>query len=97
MSTLRASCRACGTLAPRLAETVERLIPRFETVYYLKPLSNKGRSAWLYRVYPGPWQVIEQRRDDTALLAALDQRPTFAEVFAIMQGAPAPKAKQQQE
>ncbi|KAJ1457054.1 hypothetical protein M885DRAFT_586875 [Pelagophyceae sp. CCMP2097] len=73
---------------PKLADSVARFIVRFETLYYLKPISNKGRSAWLFRVYPEPWQLVQQRREDTALVATFEERPTFAEVLRLMATCP---------
>ena len=40
--------------ARSLAECVQRFFTRFDSVFYLRPLSGAG---WLYRVYPEPWQV----------------------------------------
>lgn len=37
---------------PKLAETVDRFYKRFESAFYLKPISDKGVYGWLYRVYP---------------------------------------------
>jgi len=37
---------------PKLASTVDRFYSRFESVFYLKPISDKGVYGWLYRVYP---------------------------------------------
>ena len=43
---------------PKLAKTVDRFYNKFESVFYVKPLSDKGVYGWLYRVYPEPWQVV---------------------------------------
>ena len=45
---------------PKLAKSVDRFFNRFESVFYLKPISDKGCYGWLYRVYPEPWQVVKQ-------------------------------------
>jgi hypothetical protein len=45
---------------PKLAATVDRFYKKFESVFYLKPLSDKGVYGWLFRVYPEPWQVVLQ-------------------------------------
>ena len=37
---------------PKLARTVDRFWKKFEPVFYLKPISDKGVFGWLYRVYP---------------------------------------------
>lgn len=44
---------------PALAATVP-FYKSFESVFFLKPISDKGVYGWLYRVYPEPWQVILQ-------------------------------------
>jgi hypothetical protein len=43
---------------PKLARTVDRFYTKFESVFYVKPFSDKGVYGWLYRVYPEPWQVV---------------------------------------
>ena len=43
---------------PKLAKTVDRFYNKFESVFYVKPVSDKGVYGWLYRVYPEPWQVV---------------------------------------
>ena len=42
----------------------------------LKPLAEKGRSGWLWRVYPEPWQLHRQSREDLALIETYEERPT---------------------
>ena len=37
---------------PKLAATVDRFFKTFESVFYLKPITDKGVYGWLYRVYP---------------------------------------------
>lgn len=49
-----------GVFFPKLAATVDRFYNKFESVFYLKPISDKGLYGWLYRVYPEPWQVVLQ-------------------------------------
>ena len=41
-----------GVFFPKLATTVDRFYKKFESVFYLKPISDKGVYGWLYRVYP---------------------------------------------
>jgi hypothetical protein len=41
-----------GVFFPKLAATVDRFYKKFESVFYLKPISDKGVYGWLYRVYP---------------------------------------------
>jgi hypothetical protein len=45
---------------PALAATIDRFYSTFESILYLRPLSDKGCYGWLYRVYPEPWQVVLQ-------------------------------------
>jgi hypothetical protein len=47
-----------GVFFPKLAATIDRFYNKFESVFYLKPFSDKGVYGWLYRVYPEPWQVF---------------------------------------
>ena len=44
---------------PRLAATMP-FYKAFESIFYLKPISDKGIYGWVYRVYPEPWQVVLQ-------------------------------------
>ena len=37
---------------PTLAATVDRFYKKFESVFYLKPISDKGVYGWLFRVFP---------------------------------------------
>lgn len=48
-----------GFIFPALAKTFD-FYKGFESVFFLKPVSDKGVYGWLYRVYPQPWQVILQ-------------------------------------
>jgi hypothetical protein len=43
---------------PKLAQTVDRFYNKFDSVFYIKPFSDKGVYGWLYRVYPEPWQIV---------------------------------------
>ena len=71
---------------PKLAATVERFYQKFESVFYLKPISDKGAYGWLYRVYPEPWQVVLQTVkegenganyvEDTVVYVS-DKRPSY--------------------
>ena len=62
-------------LNPKLAACAERFFSQFEQIYYLKPISS-GR-GWLFRVYPEPWQLYRQTRDDLVLLETYEERPTL--------------------
>ena len=61
-------------LNPKLAACAERFFSQFEPIYYCKPL-GAGR-GWLFRVYPEPWQLFLQTRDDLVLIETYDERPT---------------------
>ena len=37
---------------PKLAKTVDRFYSNFESIFYLKPISDKGVYGWMYRVFP---------------------------------------------
>jgi len=37
---------------PNLAATVDRFYKKFESAFYLKPISDKGVYGWLFRVFP---------------------------------------------
>jgi len=76
---------------PKLAATVERFYNRFESVFYLKPITDKGVYGWLYRVYPEPWQVVLQTPTDNkrgsmyvenTVVYTSDTRPTYTEAVA---------------
>jgi len=78
---------------PKLAATVERFYQKFESVFYLKPISDKGVYGWLYRVYPEPWQVVLQTVkegknganyvEDTVVYVS-DKRPSYNEALSQM-------------
>lgn len=78
---------------PKLAATVDRFYNKFESVFYVKPFSDKGVYGWLYRVYPEPWQVIYENvrpgKDGNAeveyvTVAVLDKRPSYADVVKML-------------
>ncbi len=73
---------------PKLAKTFD-FYRRFEQVFFLKPISDKGVYGWLFRVYPEPWQVVLQQPvrnpkndalvvEDTVALVS-DTRPAYNE------------------
>lgn len=49
-----------GVFFPKLAATVDRFYKKFESAFYIKPISDKGVYGWVFRVYPEPWQVVLQ-------------------------------------
>ncbi|KAJ8600709.1 hypothetical protein CTAYLR_003919 [Chrysophaeum taylorii] len=70
---------------PKLADCIDRFVSRFETIFYLKPLSDKGRSGWLFRVYPEPWQVVAQSRDSSdVVVLASETRPSYFEAIEAL-------------
>mmetsp|Transcript_10607 Transcript_10607/g.35084 ORF Transcript_10607/g.35084 Transcript_10607/m.35084 type:complete len:316 (+) Transcript_10607:1261-2208(+) len=74
-------------LFPKLAKCVDRFIANFETLFYLKALNDKGRSGWIYRVYPENWQVIEQdRHGDDTLLFDSPTKPSYADAVTALLG-----------
>ena len=74
----------------KLAEVTDRFYRRFEPVFYLKPLLDKGFAGWLYRVAPGPWQIIIHQQEDGEMgtvVATFDERPSYNDAVAIMKKA----------
>jgi len=76
---------------PKLMKTVDRFYRKeIESVFYLKPISEKGKSAYVFRVYPEPWQiVVDSFNSDTneveyVVKGVVDKQPTFSEVVTIM-------------
>mmetsp|Transcript_20198 Transcript_20198/g.45773 ORF Transcript_20198/g.45773 Transcript_20198/m.45773 type:complete len:110 (+) Transcript_20198:915-1244(+) len=78
---------------PKLAASVDRFFKKFESVFYLKPLCDKGAYGWLYRVYPEPWQIILQfpNTDDkdkmsveNVVVSVSETRPDYNEAIAIL-------------
>ena len=76
-----------GIFFPALAVTVNRFYKNFDSIFYLRPLSDKGCYGWVYRVYPEPWQVILQTRKldknkvavvENTVVYTSDTRPSFA-------------------
>jgi hypothetical protein len=75
-----------GIFFPTLAATVDRFYKKFESIFYLRPLSDKGCYGWVYRVYPEPWQVILQTKTivkdrvviENTVVYTSDVRPSFA-------------------
>jgi len=75
---------------PKIAKVTDRFYRDFEPVFYLKPLLDKGFAGWLYRVYPEPWQVVLQQKQDGeagCVVGTFEKRPTFNEAVAAMKRA----------
>ena len=66
-----------GLLFPKLNACVDRFISKFDTIFYLKPLADKGRSGWLFRVGSENWQVIKQQDTDESLVLESATRPAY--------------------
>mmetsp|Transcript_7509 Transcript_7509/g.11012 ORF Transcript_7509/g.11012 Transcript_7509/m.11012 type:complete len:365 (-) Transcript_7509:224-1318(-) len=86
-----------GFFFPKLAATVDRFYKKFDSILYLKPLSDKGVYGWLYRVYPEDWQVVLQTVQTNAkgkqtvidkVVYSSPQRPTYAvAIQKLLEGA----------
>ncbi|KAG0579260.1 hypothetical protein KC19_4G086200 [Ceratodon purpureus] len=65
---------------PKLGSIAKEFLPKFETVYYIH--NFKGRSGGvLFRMYPGPWQVLQRVKDDKyVLLHEQASMPSLKEV-----------------
>uniref|UniRef100_A0A7R9UDR3 DUF1995 domain-containing protein n=1 Tax=Pinguiococcus pyrenoidosus TaxID=172671 RepID=A0A7R9UDR3_9STRA len=68
---------------PALAKCVDRFYRDFEGVYVLKPIDSAG---WLHRKYPEPWCVYAEvgAGQAPALVATLEERPSYAEAIQIL-------------
>jgi len=72
---------------PKLAATVDRFYKTFESIFYLKPIADKGVYGWLYRSYPEPWQVVLQTVQtrnnrqvvENTVVFTSDTRPSYQE------------------
>jgi len=72
-------------LFPKLADAVDRFFVGAEPLVYLKPVSDKGAQGWLWRVYPEPWQLWAQGKDDAGTrVATYADRPAYADAVAAL-------------
>lgn len=78
---------------PKLAKVTESYYKKFESVFYIKPFSDKGVYGWLFRVYPEPWQVVyesvKQGKDGNAeveyiTVDVLDERPSYNTIISML-------------
>ena len=77
---------------PKLAATVDRFYKRFDSAFYLKPITDKGIYGWLFRVYGEPWQIYLQTVEtksgsqyvEDRLVMTSDTRPSYQEAVAKM-------------
>ena len=72
-----------------MAEVTDRFFRRFEPIFYLKPLLDKGFAGWLYRVAQGPGRSSSTSRPTArkARSSACDERPSYNEAVAMMKKA----------
>jgi len=85
-----------GVFFPKLKKTSDRFYTKFESVFYLKPISDKGVYGWLYRCYPEQWQVVLQTVKtannggnyiEDKVVYASDKRPSYTEaVMKLLEG-----------
>eukprot|EP00965_Chrysotila_dentata_P208761 6184887-Pleurochrysis_carterae.AAC.2 len=68
---------------PEFAKCATRFYSDFEAAYYLRPLGGIG---WLFRVYPEPWQLVRQQRDDLQLIETFERRPMLGDAVARLRG-----------
>ena len=76
---------------PALAKTVDRFYSNFESVFYLKPIADKGESGFLFRCYPEDWQIIKEtiNEDDdfkvtNEVIHTSAVRPPYKECIRIL-------------
>eukprot|EP00569_Conticribra_weissflogii_P003810 CAMPEP_0171333996 /NCGR_PEP_ID=MMETSP0878-20121228/4374_1 /TAXON_ID=67004 /ORGANISM="Thalassiosira weissflogii, Strain CCMP1336" /LENGTH=389 /DNA_ID=CAMNT_0011835025 /DNA_START=81 /DNA_END=1250 /DNA_ORIENTATION=+ len=78
---------------PKLAATIDRFYNKFESIFYLKPFSDKNVYGWLYRVYPEPWQVVWENvkpgKDGSpeveyVVVATLDKKPSYSDTIGML-------------
>ena len=77
-------------LFPKLADCVDRFVLDAESLLYLKAIGDKGKTGWLWRVYPEPWQLVAQGKTSEATVATYDARPPYKDAIAALLRAPAP-------
>lgn len=81
-----------GVFFPKLAATVDRFFKKFESVFYLKPITDKGVYGWLYRVYPEPWQIVlqtatpvnNQLEIENTVVYTSETRPDYKDAVQIL-------------
>jgi len=89
---------------PKLAASVDRYFKKFQSVLYLKPLTDKGAYGWLFRVYPEPWQVILQYANidnkdsitvENIVILVSETRPDYNKAVAMLVAADAERDAKQ--
>ena len=69
---------------------VDRFVADAEGCVILKPLAEKGKSGWLWRVYPEPWQLVAQGRSEAEVIQTSEARPPYEELISALLKAPTP-------
>lgn len=65
---------------PKLTKLADTLLPLFESAYYLHNFKGVNGGS-LFRVYPGPWQVLRRYRDGSMrTVHTQDTRPSLRDV-----------------
>ena len=86
---------------PALAKTVP-FYKSFESVFFAKPIADKGCAGWLFRCYPEPWQVVLQTpvtgkagtlTIENSVVLQSATRPSYAQIIKSMVEAAATASK----
>lgn len=64
---------------PQMARLTKEFIPLVETAYYIHNFKGVGGGA-LFRVYPGPWQVLLRLTTGLKVVHTQQERPSLKEV-----------------
>jgi hypothetical protein len=64
---------------PKMAKISRELIPQMEAAFYVHNFKGQGAAA-LFRVYPGPWQVLVRTHDGMRVVHTQEQRLSLREV-----------------
>jgi hypothetical protein len=64
---------------PQMAKLSKEFIPLVESTFYLHNFKGSGGGA-LFRVYPGPWQVLLRTAVGMKAVHTQDERPTLRQV-----------------
>lgn len=64
---------------PEMARLTRDFIPLVEAAYYIHNFKGAGGGA-LFRVYPGPWQVLLRLQEGMMVVHTQEERPSLKEV-----------------
>ena len=64
---------------PEMARLTRDFLPLVETSYYIHNFKGAGGGA-LFRVYPGPWQVLLRLQEGMMVVHTQEERPSLKEV-----------------